>query len=68
VSSFFSSPSTQAPPPPVPTVDNSEALANAAKLEAERLRKRKGMKSTWLTGAEGADMGEQTQKATLLGG
>lgn len=68
MSSFFSSPSTPAPPPPVPTVDNSEALANAAKLEAERLRKRKGMKSTWLTGAEGTGMTESTQKATLLGG
>ena len=51
--------------------DNSAELQAAAKIEAERLRKRKGMKSTILTGASASDqalMGtEQTQKAELLG-
>lgn len=68
MSGLFSSPSMPAPPPPAPppVVDNS-ALQNAAKLEAENLRKRKGFKSTWLTSGLG-DINEQTQKATLLGG
>ena len=60
---------------PLPSVssmkDNSAELQAAAKIEAERLRKRKGMKSTILTGASASDqalMGtEQTQKAELLG-
>ena len=58
-------------PLPENKVDNSATLAAAAKIEAERLRKRKGMKSTILTGASASDqalMGtEQTQKAELLG-
>ena len=48
-------------------VDNSEALKNAARLEAERMRKRKGMKSTILTQGMGSSM-EQLQKAELMGG
>lgn len=50
----------------VPVMDNSAALKAAAKLEAEQLRKRKGMKATWLTGNEQGQ--EQTQKSELLGG
>lgn len=59
--------SAPAAPVVAPITDNSEELAAAAKLEAENLRKRKGMKSTWLTA--GDDLGTATtQKAQLLGG
>jgi hypothetical protein len=48
--------------------DNSAALKEAARLESERIRKRKGMKSTVLTGMDQAMMQPaQTQKAELLG-
>jgi hypothetical protein len=44
------------------------ATENAAKAEAEKLRKRKGMKSTILTGMDQTLMQPaQTQKAELLG-
>jgi hypothetical protein len=48
-------------------VDNSEALEAAARLEAERLRKRKGMKSTMLVDDDMSGA-QQSAKATLLGG
>lgn len=55
--------------PPLPAIgsDNS-ALQNAAKLEAERLRRRKGMKSTILTSDASLMAPGQTQKTELLGG
>lgn len=65
--SVFSSPKMPESPPVLPPVKNDEALKDAARLEAERLRKRKGFKSTWLTAGLG-DLVEQTQKAELLGG
>jgi len=46
---------------------NDDALKNAAKLEAENLRKRKGMKSTILTEDSSLMAPAQTQKAQLLG-
>lgn len=61
----------QMPPvEPLPNyrADNSAALKNAAKLEAERLRKRKGMKSTILTQDSTLMSGVQTGKAEALGG
>ena len=68
MSSLFSSPSPPSLPPPVkPPAYDSEALKNAAKLEAENLKKRKGFKSTWLTQGMG-ELNEATQKAQLLGG
>jgi hypothetical protein len=54
-------------PAPAPLMDNSEALKNAAKLEAERLRKRKGMKSTIMTEDSKLMAPVQTQKAEMLG-
>ncbi|MDD2657204.1 MAG: hypothetical protein PHD04_00900 [Candidatus Pacebacteria bacterium] len=48
--------------------DNNTALQNASKLEAERLRKRKGMKATILTQDSSLmTPAVQTQKAELLG-
>lgn len=48
-------------------IDNSAELEAAARLEAERLRKKKGMKSTWLT--QGEELGvANTGKAELMGG
>lgn len=67
MSGLFSSPDAPAvPAAPPPPVDNA-ALKNAARLEAERLKKRKGLRSTWLTAGMG-DLNEQIQKAQLLGG
>ena len=48
-------------------IDNSDELEAAARLEAERMRKRKGFKSTWLTSNTDAN-GVQTGKAEALGG
>ncbi len=67
MSSLFSSPSMPAAPPVIPPPVNDQALKDAARLEAENLRKRKGFKSTWLTAGVG-NLNEQTQKAQLLGG
>jgi hypothetical protein len=56
-----------APAPAAPTY-NDDSLKAAAKLEAERLRKRKGMKSTILTGDSTLMQPQaQTQKSELLG-
>ncbi len=70
--SFFSSPST----PDVVTVaapspDDAAAKAaaeEAARAAAEAARKRKGMSSTILTGAQGDTSAAQVRKAELLGG
>ena len=56
-----------APLPSINSAENTEALKNAAKLEAERLRKRKGMKSTILTQDSSLMSGVQTGKAEVLG-
>ena len=49
-------------------IDNSAELEAAARLEAERMRKKKGYKSTWLTSNTDPETGVQTGKAELLGG
>lgn len=67
MSGLFSSPDAPALPAPAPPPVDKSALKNAARLESERLKKRKGFKSTWLTAGMG-DLNEQTQKAQLLGG
>ncbi len=56
-----------APFAPIKTVESDDALKNAAKLEAERLRRRKGMKSTILTQDSTLMSGVQTGKAEALG-
>ncbi len=66
MSGLFSSPDAPPlPPPPEPIFDDT-ALKEAARVEAERLRKRKGFKSTILT--QGLSFNEQTSGAKLLGG
>jgi hypothetical protein len=54
-------------PLPNATADNSAALREAARLEADRLRKRRGMKSTIMTAGDSLMTPVQTQKAELLG-
>ncbi len=70
--SFFSSPSTPdviTVAAPSPNDAAAKAAADeAAKAEAEAARKRKGMRSTILTGASGDTSTAPTQKAELLGG
>ena len=67
--SAFKSPEMPAvePLPSITSQASDDALKNAAKLEAESLRKRKGMKSTILTADSSLMAPEQTQKAQLLG-
>jgi hypothetical protein len=68
--SLFSSPSTP-DVVEVPVYDDTaaeEAARAAAEAEAAAARKRKGMKSTILTGAQGDTSMAPTQKAELLGG
>ena len=67
VGDFFSGPDLPEAPP-LPPIDNTEQLKNAARLEAERLRKRKGMKSAWLTQSIVGLGGEQVRGTELLGG
>ena len=52
--------------PPVDTSAEDAAAEEAAKAEADRLRKRKGMRSTILTGAQGVTSPASVHK-TLLG-
>jgi len=52
--------------PPPPTRNDEEIRAAKAK-EAERLRKQRGRKSTWLTGGEGVEEDAPVQRKTLLG-
>jgi hypothetical protein len=68
--SLFSSPSTP-DVVTVPVYDNTAATAAAeaaAKAEAEAARKRKGRRSTILTGPQGDVSSAPTAKAELLGG
>jgi hypothetical protein len=53
--------------PPKITEKIDVAAKVAAEAEAAKLRKRKGLKSTILTGPEGLMTPAQTQKAELLG-
>ncbi len=62
MSSLFHSPKR----PRVPSQKIEDVAAErAAKLEAERLRKRKGALSTILTGSQGITSPAQTYKTTL---
>jgi hypothetical protein len=56
------------PTPAAPPLANDDArLKEAAKLQAEALRKRKGRLSTILTGPEGVLEQAPVEKKTLLG-
>ena len=69
IPALFSTPEMPAvePLPVTKTVQDDASLKAAARVEAERLRKRKGLKSTILTSADQSLMGPaQTQKAELL--
>lgn len=62
--SLFSKPSP--PPAPAPIVtDDTESVKEAARAEAERMRKRRGMKSTILTGPGGVMDTASILKTTL---
>lgn len=72
VTSIFKSPdkpSAPPPPPPVisapPATDNTEAVKEAAKREAEAVKKRKGYSSTFITGPTGLSGSSSGQRNTL---
>ena len=66
------SPKMPAPPapPPIPETPtvSEEEKARIAKEQADMERRRKGRKSTILTGPLGLETEETTEKKTLLGG
>lgn len=62
----FGSYSTPTPAPSVSAEDINEASKEAARKEAEAMRKRRGMQSTILTGPEGLT-GEAPVLKTALG-
>ena len=65
---FLTSPEMPAVSPAAESVEDTSALKAAARAEAERLRKRQGLKSTILTGSDQSLMTPaQTEKAQALG-
>ena len=69
MASLFSKPKT--PSVPVAVTNTDAAVEAAAKAETDKLRKRKGFMSTWLTGPQttgGDTTGTNTGLKTLLGG
>ena len=63
MSGLFSKP--KAPTIMAPVTDDTAAVKEAARLEAEGLRKRRGMASTILTGSQGITTSPDLLRATL---
>ena len=63
MSALFSSPKT--PKVQMPVTDDDAEVKEAARLEAENLRKRRGMASTILSGPQGVTDQPSLIKATL---
>lgn len=57
--------SSRPPAPPPVVTQNTEAVKEAARLEADRLRKRRGAASTILTGPAGVLGSAPGQQVTL---